>query len=116
MTATTTHVELTPTATYRHRSAEWVRVSDTDGVLVIRLRKTDHGTEEADVYAVEEQRSGHPSVREWLLTNTIDEGQPDSYRVTVGGPRQGCTCRAGLCRLGCKHLDSMSCLVAIGAV
>lgn len=95
-----------------------MRVSDSEGVLVIRLRKTARGREENDVYAVEEQVSGHPQVREWLLVNTTDEQQPDSYRVTLGGPKQGCSCKAGLCRVesGCKHLAALMCLAALGAI
>ena len=109
MTSETTLIELPPTATYAVRSAEWIPVSETESLLVIRLRKTAHGREEADVYGVEEQISGHPAVREFLLVNTTDPDQHDAYRVTLGGPLHGCTCKAGsVHRYECKHVAALS--------
>lgn len=111
-------LDLPPTRTYAARSCEWIPTRDdgTEGVLVIRLRKTHNGKEEADVYAVERQVSPAPGIVEYLLANGTDAEQPDAYCVTLGGPRHGCTCKAGLCGLACKHTDALTCLAALGAV
>lgn len=112
MTATT-EVELTPTATYAARSAEWVPVSDTDGVLVIRLRRTAHGKEENSVYAVKTGRSGD-GAREFELTRTT--GNRVAYVCVIDGENPICTCRAGECKTDCKHLASIKALIATGAL
>lgn len=111
-------VELVPTATYAHRECEWVPGDPAH--LVIRLRKTRHGKEEADVYAVEEQTAPTDDVRAFLLESTTQE-TPDVYETVIGSGWTTCSCTAGQVtrntqKHSCKHQDSLLCLLATGEV
>lgn len=117
LTTDTATFDLGGTATYASRVCEWVPVGVGAGLLVIRLRKTTHGKEQASCYAVEEQVSGHPDVREFLLENPNNPEQGDAYRITLGGGlKNPCTCDAGKARKHCKHWDALAKLVKEGAV
>lgn len=110
-------LELFPTKTHAVRECEWFRISKTDGVLVIRLRRRPNGKEESDCYGVEEIETGNPDVRAFLVENPDDS--PDTYETVIGPGWQFCTCTAGLVtkytqKHSCKHRDALMCLVATG--
>lgn len=112
----TVAVEMVPCATYAVRSAEWVPAFDgSPAHLVIRQQRKAGCKEYADVYGVEEQHTGNPAVREFLLEKTTDD-TPDSYRVVIGNGWQSCTCTAANAKNICKHRDSLLCLLATGEV
>lgn len=113
-------LELAPTATYRERECLWVPAfGGHPAHVVIRLRKTRGGKEEAEVYAVEEQHTGTPA-REFLVEPTTHDTD-DTYRVVIGAGWPDCTCTAGCVtrrnqRHSCKHRDALACLVGTGEV
>lgn len=117
LTTDTVTLDLGDTATYTSRVCEWVPVAPGEGLLVVRLRKTARGKEEAACYAVEEQDSGHPGVREFLVENPDNAKQPDAYLVTLGcDVKNPCTCDSGRARKTCRHLDALRALVKEGAI
>ncbi len=111
-------IELEPTLTYAARECEWEPVSLTDGVLTVRLRKTRNGREECDTYAVQEQHTDVPGVREFLV-ECVTHDTPDVYGVAIGPGVDVCTCTAGLVtrhthKHSCRHRDALRALLAAG--
>ena len=107
-------VDLPPTPTYPRREATWVPGDiPGDGTLIVRLwRGKRPGSRcESAAYLVEaDEPIGHYG-RGWLLCT--EDGEV--YR-TVVGPYPSCTCKAGLCGLGCKHADALRGLIAGGVL
>ena len=99
--------ELEPTPAYAHREFAWVPTVVGEGVLTIRLRRTEGSAEEADVYAVRRQVPPEEGVSEFLLLNVTDPEQPDIYKVQFGPRGNTCNCKAGRCGLECKHRDAV---------
>lgn len=99
--------ELEPTPAYAVREFAWVPTVVGEGVLTIRLRRTEGAQEEADVYAVQRQVPPEEGVSEYLLLNVTDPEQPDCYRVQLGPRGDTCTCKAAKCGLTCKHRDAV---------
>lgn len=120
-TAQPRYFDLGSTASYSRRRAGWFPGSGGGDArcgtlrLVMELEGRSADATEVDVYAVQEQVQTPPlpGVREFLLLNETDDSQDDVYGVTcVWGVVVKCTCRAGKCRLVCKHSDSINRLIA----
>jgi hypothetical protein len=117
LTTDTVAIDLPATNGYPVRSCEWVPpMPGVPGHLVVRVRRSRGGREQADVYAVKDLAPGSPVRREFLLTRTTGPSVV-AYVCVVGVPEPICTCRAGECRVeDCKHISSLSALVAEGAI
>ena len=122
---------LPPTKTYVRRDYVWFPADFAafkDGrigslTLVMQASRRPGARVETDTYGVDEEpNAGCPSgVRSFLLVNDTDAGQPDVYRCVVGSDAGGlvfdkCTCKAGLCKLICKHADALNHLIAEGVL
>lgn len=115
-TATTTTVELPPTATYVSRRATYAPAGPGEGTLTILLRKKSGPPEEA-VYAVEEQAPPAPGVRSFFLEKLTLPESPDTYGVVVGPRGARCTCTAGCVRkYVCRHEAAVKELLSQDAI
>lgn len=124
--ATHRYFDLGPTATYRRRRAGWFpgrgdRGDDRIGTLRIVLQKgkQPRDSDDVDEYGLQEELGTDVPLgaRSFLLRNDTDFEQPDVYRAVIypAFPTASqCTCRAGSCRLDCKHTAAMAAIVAAG--
>jgi hypothetical protein len=115
---------LPPTATYQRRDWVWLPASEGDyadgrlGTLTIVLQHSRRAgaKQESDSYGVDfesEPVAGRGT--NFLLVNDTDAGQPDAYRVRIG-PEVSCTCKAGKCRVPCKHIDAILDVIEQGGI
>lgn len=117
-------LDLPPTATYARRMAVWLPADPSEGdgrlgsltVVLQRSRKAG-AVVESDTYAVVADSPPLNQMGEaYLLLNETDPDQPDVYKVVAGGPQPSCTCKAGLCRLPCKHKDAIRAVIDAGGL
>ena len=112
--------QLEANKTYKQRRWTWIRCNDPraedDGTLtIVQRRSTRPGTKiEEDSYAVREMPLQFGYGRVFHLLNLHDADQPDVYETVITPRGTSCTCKAGLCRLTCKHVEVLQAVIESG--
>jgi hypothetical protein len=112
--------DLPPTATHARRSFVWIP-GGADGrlgtlTIVLQGSRRAGAKQESDTYAIDEDTEPlNQAARAMLLLNESDPKQADVYKVTTGSVWR-CTCKAGLCRVPCKHIASLRAVIDAGGL
>lgn len=105
-------VTLPPNATYRHRRAEFAKVTPDDlpvaGILQVGEAKTlDLAALRTRRYAIQEVQADGPHERKFRVTKPLVEGGEAYYVLLVAGEHPRCTCRGQEAGGTCVHAQAL---------